>query len=204
MPFLRRRHQGCSRRGVGSPSRSYGPACWEGSRRSLRRGASSRRAARCQQGAVLGTVIFLAMTGVFVGQGRRVVAHHDTPAWMSGLSTVLLRHGGVSLVLAGWSCVRLWRLRGLRPTERWGRRLLSWSLVLAKERAMQAQICPPCAGEGLEHHLARSRAQTFRESPRFYSVYCPVCGHIDGIFAQAVFPSPPSAPSGVRIAIAHR
>ena len=69
---------------------------------------------------------------------------------------------------------------------------------------MQAQICPPCAGEGLEHHLARSRAQTFRESPRFYSVYCPVCGHIDGIFAQAVFPSPPSAPSGVRIAIAHR
>ena len=52
-------------------------------------GASSRRAARCQQGAVLETVIFLAMTGVFVGQGMRVIAHHDTPAWMSGLSTVL-------------------------------------------------------------------------------------------------------------------
>ena len=80
-------------------------------------GASSRRAARCQQGAVLGTVIFLAMTGVFVGQGMRVVAHHDTPAWMSGLSTVLLRHGGVSLVLAGWSCVRLCVCGGCDPPK---------------------------------------------------------------------------------------
>lgn len=38
---------------------------------------------------MLGTVIFLVLTGVFVGQGMRLVAHHDTPAWMSGLSTVL-------------------------------------------------------------------------------------------------------------------
>ena len=78
-------------------------------------GASWRRSERCQQGAVLGTVLFLGMTGVFVGQGMLLVAHHDTPAWMSGISTVLLRHGGVSFVLAGWACVSLWRLRGLRP-----------------------------------------------------------------------------------------
>ena len=78
-------------------------------------GASWRRSERCQQGAVLGTVIFLVMTGVFVGKGMLLVAHHDTPAWMSGISTVLLRHGGVSFVLAGWACVSLWRLRGLRP-----------------------------------------------------------------------------------------
>ena len=50
---------------------------------------------------MLGTVIFLVMTGVFVGKGILFVAHHDTPAWMSGMSTVLLRHGGVSFVLAG-------------------------------------------------------------------------------------------------------
>jgi hypothetical protein len=79
-------------------------------------GASWRRSERCQQGAVLGTVIFLVMTGVVVGKGMLLVAHHDTPAWMSGISTVLLRHGGVSFVLAGWACVSLWRLRGLRPT----------------------------------------------------------------------------------------
>ena len=78
-------------------------------------GASWRRSERFQQGAVLGTVIFLVMTGVCVGKGMLLVAHHDTPAWMSGISTVLLRHGGVSFVLAGWACVRLWRLRGLRP-----------------------------------------------------------------------------------------
>ena len=64
-------------------------------------GASWRRSDRCQQGAVMGTVIFLVMTGVFVGKGILFVAHHDTPAWMSGMSTVLLRHGGVSFVLAG-------------------------------------------------------------------------------------------------------
>jgi hypothetical protein len=79
-------------------------------------GASWRRSERCQQGAVLGTVLFLVMTGVVVGKGMLLVAHHDTPAWMSGISTVLLRHGGVSFVLAGWACVSLWRLRGLRPT----------------------------------------------------------------------------------------
>jgi hypothetical protein len=78
-------------------------------------GASWRRSERFQQGAVLGTVIFLVMTGVFVGQGILLVAHHDTPSWISGISTVLLRHGGVSFVLAGWACVSLWRLRGLRP-----------------------------------------------------------------------------------------
>jgi hypothetical protein len=65
---------------------------------------------------VLGTVIFLVLTGVFVCKGMLFVAHHDTPAWLSGISTVLLRHGGVSFVLAGWACVSLWRLRGLRPT----------------------------------------------------------------------------------------
>jgi len=79
-------------------------------------GASWRRSERCQQGAVLGTVIFLVMTGVFVGKGMLFVAHHDTPSWLSGISTVLIRHGGVSFVLAGWACVSLWRLRGLRPT----------------------------------------------------------------------------------------
>ena len=78
-------------------------------------GASWRRSERFQQGAVLGTVLFLVMTGVFVGQGMLLVAHHDTPSWISGISTVLLRHGGVSFVLAGWACVSLWRLRGLRP-----------------------------------------------------------------------------------------
>lgn len=78
-------------------------------------GASWRRSERCQQGAVLGTVLFLVMTGVFVGKGMLFVAHHDTPSWLSGISTVLLRHGGVSFVLAGWACVSLWRLRGLRP-----------------------------------------------------------------------------------------
>jgi hypothetical protein len=78
-------------------------------------GASWRRSERCQQGAVLGTVIFLVMTGVVVGKGMLLVAHHDTPSWISGISTVLLRHGGVSFVLAGWACVSLWRLRGLRP-----------------------------------------------------------------------------------------
>jgi hypothetical protein len=66
-------------------------------------------------GAGLGTGLLLVLTGVFVRQGMRVVAHHDTPAWMSGLSTVLLRPGGVRVVLAEWACVRLWRLRGLRP-----------------------------------------------------------------------------------------
>ena len=35
-----------------------------------------------------GTVLLLGMTGVFVGQGMLVVAHHATPAWMSGVSTV--------------------------------------------------------------------------------------------------------------------
>jgi len=78
-------------------------------------GASWRRSERCQQGAVLGTVLFLVMTGVVVGKGMLLVAHHDTPSWISGISTVLLRHGGVSFVLAGWACVSLWRLRGLRP-----------------------------------------------------------------------------------------
>ena len=78
-------------------------------------GASWRRSERCQQGAVLGTVLFLVMTGVFVGKGMLFVAHYDTPSWLSGISTVLLRHGGVSFVLAGWACVSLWRLRGLRP-----------------------------------------------------------------------------------------
>jgi hypothetical protein len=78
-------------------------------------GASWRRSERCQQGAVLGTVLFLVMTGVFVGKGMLLVAHHDTPSWLSGISTVLLRYGGVSFVLAGWACVSLWRLRGLRP-----------------------------------------------------------------------------------------
>ena len=83
-------------------------------------GASWRRSERFQQGAVLGTVLFLVMTGVFVCKGIIFVAHHDTPSWLSGISTVLLRHGGVSFVLAGWACVSLWRLRGLRPTSRWG------------------------------------------------------------------------------------
>ena len=78
-------------------------------------GASWRRSERFQQGAVLGTVLFLVMTGVFVCKGMLFVAQHDTPSWMSGMSTVLLRHGGVSFVLAGWACVSLWRLRGLRP-----------------------------------------------------------------------------------------
>jgi hypothetical protein len=77
-------------------------------------GASWRQAARFQQGAVLGTVIFMVMTGVCACQGIILVAHHDTPSWMSGLSTVLLRHGGGSFVLAGWAGVSLWRLRGLR------------------------------------------------------------------------------------------
>jgi hypothetical protein len=78
-------------------------------------GASWRRSERCQQGAVLGTVLLLVMTGVFVGKGLLLVAHHGPPSWMSGIRTVLLRHGGVSFVLAGWACVSLWRLRGLRP-----------------------------------------------------------------------------------------
>ena len=69
---------------------------------------------------------------------------------------------------------------------------------------MQEQRCPTCYGEGIENHLSRSRAQTFRDSPWFYSVYCKVCGHIDGVFAQDVFPSTPSAPSSVLISIAHR
>ena len=43
-------------------------------------GASWRRSERFQQGAVLGTVLFLVMTGVFVGQGMLLVAHHDTPS----------------------------------------------------------------------------------------------------------------------------
>jgi hypothetical protein len=67
---------------------------------------------------VRGTVLLLGMTGVFVGQGMLVVAHHATPAWMSGVSTVRLRHGGMRVVLAGWACVRLWRLRGLRPRSK--------------------------------------------------------------------------------------
>ena len=60
-------------------------------------------------------VLLLGMTGVFVGKDMLCVAPHDTPSWMSGLSTVLLRPGGVRVVLAEWACVRLWRLRGLRP-----------------------------------------------------------------------------------------
>jgi hypothetical protein len=67
----------------------------------------------------------------------------------------------------------------------------SWSILLAKERAMQEQTCPTCYGEGMENHLSRSRVQTLRDSPRFYSVYCKVCGT-------------PSAPSVVLISIAHR
>ena len=78
-------------------------------------GASWRRSERFQQGAVLGTALFLVMTGVFVGKGILLVAHHGTPSWLSGIRTVLLRHGGVSFVLAGWACVSLWHLRGLRP-----------------------------------------------------------------------------------------
>ena len=70
-------------------------------------GASWRRSERCQQGAVLGTVIFLVMTGVVVGKGILFWSHHDTPSWISGISTVLLRHGGVSFVLAGWACVSI-------------------------------------------------------------------------------------------------
>ena len=62
-------------------------------------GASWRRADRCQQGAVLGTVIVLVMTGVFVCKGVILVAQHDTPSWLSGISTVLLRHGVVSQIL---------------------------------------------------------------------------------------------------------
>ena len=35
---------------------------------------------------------------------------------------------------------------------------------------MQEQTCPTCYGEGIENHLSRSRAQTFRDSPRFSTV----------------------------------
>ena len=63
---------------------------------------------------------------------------------------------------------------------------------------MQEQTCPTCYGEGIENHLSRSRAQTFRDSPRFYSVYCKVCGHIDGVFAQDVFQAPPRSAASQR------
>ena len=44
---------------------------------------------------MLGMVLLLGMAGVFVGKDMLCVAHHDTPSWMSGIRTVLLRHGGV-------------------------------------------------------------------------------------------------------------
>ena len=69
--------------------------------------ASWRRSGRFQQGAVIGTVIFMGITGVFVYNGVVFVAHHDTPSWMSGMITVLLRHGGFSFLLAGWAFLSL-------------------------------------------------------------------------------------------------
>jgi hypothetical protein len=69
---------------------------------------------------------------------------------------------------------------------------------------MAAQHCPICNEKRMEYPLSMSRAQKLRDSPWFYSVYCKVCGHIDGLFAQDVFPNTPSAPSAVLISIAHR
>ena len=65
--------------------------------------ASWGRAGRFQQGAVIGTVIFMAIPGVFVFNGMVFVARHDTSSWISGMITVLLRHGGLSFLLAGWA-----------------------------------------------------------------------------------------------------
>ena len=82
LPCLRRLQHGCSLLDVGSPSRSYVPACWEGGRGARGDGGFLDASRAMPAGAVLGTVLFLVMTGVFVGQGMLVVAHHDTPAWM--------------------------------------------------------------------------------------------------------------------------
>ena len=75
--------------------------------------ASWGRAGQFQQGAVMGTVIFLIMTGVFVFHGIVFVARHDTPSWMAGMITVLLRHGGLSFLLAGWAFVNLRHKEGV-------------------------------------------------------------------------------------------
>jgi hypothetical protein len=75
--------------------------------------ASWGRAGRFQQGAVIGTVIFLVITGVFVFNGMVFVARHDTSSWISGMITVLLRHGGLSFLLAGWAFFSLRHKEGV-------------------------------------------------------------------------------------------
>jgi hypothetical protein len=52
---------------------------------------------------------------------------------------------------------------------------------------MAEQQCPTCHEQGMENPLSMSHAQKLHESPWFYSVYCKVCGHVDGVFAQDVF-----------------
>ena len=76
--------------------------------------ASWGRAGRFQQGAVIGTVICMVITGVFVFNGMVFVARHDTSSsWIAGMITVLLRHGGLSFVLAGWAFFSLRHKEGV-------------------------------------------------------------------------------------------
>jgi uncharacterized Zn finger protein len=64
--------------------------------------------------------------------------------------------------------------------------------------------CPTCHEKGMEHRLSMSRGQQLRESPWFYVVYCKVCGHVDGVFAQDVFPRTPRASFSIPISLRSR
>jgi len=75
--------------------------------------ASWGRAGRFQQGAGIGTVICMVIPGVFVFNGMVLVARHDTPSWIAGMITVLLRHGDLSFVVAGWAFFSLRHKEGV-------------------------------------------------------------------------------------------
>jgi len=75
--------------------------------------ASWGRGGRFQQGAMIGTVICMVMTGVFVFNGMVFVARHDTSSWLAGMIVVLLRHGGLSFLLAGWAFLSLRHKEGV-------------------------------------------------------------------------------------------
>jgi ribosomal protein L32 len=64
--------------------------------------------------------------------------------------------------------------------------------------------CPTCHEKGMEHRLSMSRGQQLRESPWFYVVYYKACGHVDGVFAQDVFPRTPRASFSIPISLRSR
>jgi uncharacterized Zn finger protein len=69
---------------------------------------------------------------------------------------------------------------------------------------MAERTCPTCSEQGMENRLSMSRGQQLRDSPWFYVVYCKACGHVDGVFAQDVFPRTPRVSFSIPISLSSR